>query len=378
MPVRMHIRDYRIERADDGCTVSAIVGSTRIYYRLINGDCADVLGDPFIIAGLVPAMEQGSTISVDPGIPVSSGLIENLERYQDIYLRWYPHLRRVAIEAPARLALRVRTGKVGCFNSGGVDSLYSVLRNREKITDFVLCQGLDISLAEGERWDKTVAQVGMVAHELGKRLLLLETNAKQLTASRTDNHAAILVSTAALLGLDTIIVPSSLEESELGIAWGSHPLTDPLLSSDWTEVFYDETAARTRKLAYIAESGIGLDQLRVCNVQSDYNCGTCEKCLRTMATMEVLGAVSAALPRFDPRMLRAIKLWNQPQHGFWQSILDLAHQRGRKDIACEVQRLVGDYRRREWMRNFDARYLGGSLLRLKRSLSPRAGRLSRR
>jgi hypothetical protein len=374
----MHIRDYRIERADDGCTVSAVVGSTRIYYRLINGDCADVLGDPFVIASLVTAMEQGSPISVEPGIPVSSGLIENLGRYQDIYLRWYPHLQRVAIEVPGRLALRARTGRVGCFNSGGVDSLYSVLRNRDKITHFVLCQGLDISLAEGARWDRTVEQVGKVAQALGKQLMLLETNAKQLTAARTDNHAAILVSTASLLGLDTIIVPSSLEESELGIAWGSHPLTDPLLGSDWTEVLYDETAARTRKLAYIAESKIGLDQLRVCNVRSDYNCGTCEKCLRTMVTMEILGAVSAALPPFHPRMIRAIKLWNRPQHGFWQSILDLARQRGRKDIAGEVQRLLGDYSRREWLRNFDARYLGGSLLRVKRSLATRAGRLSRR
>lgn len=367
----MQIRDYRIERADDGCTISAIVGSSRVYYRIINGDCPDVLGDPFIIAGLVPAMEQGSSISVEASIPVSSRLIENLGRYQEIYARWYPHLRPVAIEAPLRVASRARTGNVGCFNSGGVDSLYSALRRRDEITHFVLCQGLDISLKEGERWDKTVAQVGQVAQELGKRLLLVETNVKQqLTGSRTDNHAAILVSTASLLGLDTIIVPSSLEESELGIAWGSHPLTDPLLSSDWTAVVYDETAARTRKLVYIAEAKIGLDQLRVCNRHSDYNCGSCEKCLRTMATMDVLGAASAALPRFQPRMLRAIKLWHQPQHGFWQSILELARQRGRDDIAREVQRLLGDYRRREWLRSFDARYLGGNLLRIKRRLSP--------
>jgi hypothetical protein len=367
----MHIRDYRIERANGDCTVSALVGSSRIYYRLIDGDCQDALGDPFIIAGLVSAMEQGSSISVEPGIAVSSRLIENLGRYQDIYARWYPHLRPVAIEAPRRVASRARTGNVGCFNSGGVDSLYSALRHRDEITHFVLCQGLDISLKEGDRWVRTVEQVGKVAHELGKRLVLVETNAKQLTGSRTDNHAAILVSTASLLGLDTIILPSSLEESELGMAWGSHPLTDPLLSSDWTAVFYDETAARTQKLAFIAESKIGLDQLRVCNRHSDYNCGSCEKCLRTMSTMDVLGAVSAALPRFQPRMLRAIKLWNQPQHGFWQSILELARQRGRNDVASEVQRLVDDYRRRERLRNLDSRYLGGSLLWLKRRLSSR-------
>ncbi|HWN06446.1 MAG TPA: hypothetical protein VNO53_04710 [Steroidobacteraceae bacterium] len=367
----MHIHDYRIERADGDCTVSAMVGSTRIYYRLINGDCPDVLGDPFIIAGMVSAMEQGSSISFEAGIPVSNRLIENLERYQEIYARWYPHLRPVAIDAPGRVSSRPRTGKVGCFNSGGVDSLYSALRHRDEITDFVLCQGLDISLKEGDRWDKTVEQVGKVARELGKRLVLLETNAKQLTGSRTDNHAAILVSTASLLGLDTIIVPSSLEESELKMAWGSHPLTDPLLSSDWTAVVYDETAARTRKLAYIAEAKIGLDQLRVCNRHSDYNCGSCEKCLRTMVTMDILGAASAALPRFQPRMLRPIKLWNQPQYGFWQSILDLARERGRTDVAREARRLLGDYSRRAWLRNLDSRYLGGVVKRLKLRLTSR-------
>lgn len=374
----MHISDYRIERAGDGCTVSASVDASRIYFRLINGDCSDVLGDPFLIAGLVGAMERGESICVAPDIPVSSRLIQNLGRFQEIYARWYPHLRTVAIDAPRRLAPRGRTGNVGCFNSGGVDSLYSVLRRRDEITHFVLCQGLDISLKEGARWERTVERVGTVAQALEKRLLLVETNVKQLTASRTDNHAAILISTASLLGLDTIIVPSSLEESELGIAWGSHPSTDPLLGSDWTTVDYDETAARTRKLAYIAESKVGLDQLRVCNVQTEYNCGTCEKCLRTMATLEVLGASSAALPRFRPRALRAVKLWSQPQHGFWQSIHGLARERGRKDVAGEVQRLLRDYRRREWLRSFDARYLGGKLLRLKRRLSGRARGVSRR
>ncbi len=362
----MLINDYRIERSGEGCTVSASVGATRIYYRLINGDCVDVLGDPFVIAGLVQAMEQGSPVAVDPGIPVSSRLIENLDRFQAIYARWYPHLRPVAIEAPLRAIARARTGNVGCFNSGGVDSLYSALRHRDEITHFVLCQGLDISLKEGERWDRTVEQVGKVAQELGKRLLLVETNAKQLTGSRTDNHAAILVSTASLLGLDTIIVPSSLEESELDMAWGSHPSTDPLLGSDWTTVVYDETAARTAKLACIAQAKIGLDQLRVCNRQSDYNCGSCEKCLRTMSTVHVLGAASAALPAFEPRMLRAIKLWNPPQYGFWQSIHGLALQHGYPDVAREVQRLLRDYRRRQWLRDFDSRYLGGAAARLKR------------
>jgi hypothetical protein len=368
----MHIHDYGIERAGGDCTVSAAVDASRIYFRLIGGDCSDVLGDPFVIAALVSAMENGSPLSVDPAIPVSRRLIDNLGRFQAIYARWYPHLRPVAIEAPNRVAPRSPTGRIGCFNSGGVDSLCSVLRHRDEITHFVLCQGLDIALKETGRWNRTVEQVGKVARALGKELLLVETNVKQLTASRTDNHAAILVSTASLLGLDTIIVPSALEPSELGIAWGSHPDTDPLLSSDWTAVFHDEIMSRTRKVAIIAESGIGLDQLRVCNRLSDYNCGSCEKCLRTMASLEALGATSAALPRFRPRMLRAIKLWNRPQLGFWQSILELARERRREDIAGEVQRLLDDYRRRETLRNLDARYLGGVLLRIKRRLS--AGR----
>lgn len=365
----LRIGDFRVEQSEDGCRASALVGSSRIYFRLIDGDGADVLGDPFVIAALVSAMESETTISVDPAIPVSTRLIDNLQRFQAIYAGWYSHLRPVAIEAPNRVAPRSPTGRIGCFNSGGVDSLCSVLRHRDEITHFVLCQGLDIALKETGRWNRTVEQVGKVADELGKELLLVETNVKQLTASRTDNHAAILVSTASLLGLDTIIVPSALEPSELGIAWGSHPETDPLLSSDWTAVWHDEILSRTRKVAIIAESGIGLDQLRVCNRLSDYNCGSCEKCLRTMASLEALGATSAALPRFQPRMLRSIKLWNRPQLGFWQSILELACERGRPDIAGEVQRLLDDYRRRERLRELDARFLGGAVLRLKRRLS---------
>ena len=74
---------------------------------------------------------------------------------------------------------------------------------------------------------------------------------------------------------------------------------------------------------------------------------------------------------FDPRMLRRIKLWSQPQHGFWQSILELARERGRNEVAGEVQRLVDDYRRREWLRRLYARFLGSLLLKLKWRLAPR-------
>lgn len=362
----MRISDYRIERGSDGCTVSALIDADPIYYRLINADCSDVIGDPFLIACLVRSMERGEPVVVEGGIPVSSALVDNLGRFQDLYARWYPYLRPVEIHAPLRAAPRSPTGNVGCFNSGGVDSLCSTLRNRDAITHLVLCQGLDISLKEAARWVRTVEQVRKVADALGKRLLLVETNVKQLSGPRTDNHGAILASTASLLGLDTIIVPSSLEESELGMPWGSHPEADPLLSSDWTTVVYDETMARTAKLAYIADAGIGLDQLRVCNRQTDYNCGRCEKCLRTMSALHVLGAASAALPPFDPKMLRAVKLWIEPQYGFWQGIHDAARERGHEDVAREVQRMLRDYRRREWMRNFDSRYLGGMAARLKR------------
>ena len=55
--------------------------------------------------------------------------------------------------------------------------------------------------------------------------------------------------------------------------------------------------SRPTKVRRLVEAGVDLNELRVCNRFTDFNCGRCEKCLRTMVALEVMGTGVASLPR---------------------------------------------------------------------------------
>ena len=110
-----------------------------------------------------------------------------------------------------------------------------------------------------------------------------------------------------LLGLDKVIVPASFSYNQL-FSWGSHPVLDPLLSSANTEIIHDGAVSRIAKTRFLIEKCIDLSNLRVCNVASDYNCGKCEKCLRTMVAIELLGGHVASLPKLPKQRFANIKI----------------------------------------------------------------------
>jgi hypothetical protein len=79
--------------------------------------------------------------------------------------------------------------------------------------------------------------------------------------------------------------------------WGSHPLTDPLWSTERLEVFHSGAeATRPMKVARIVGDDVAMRRLRVCHPRAGetgrtLNCGRCSKCLRTMINLRVVGAL---------------------------------------------------------------------------------------
>ena len=131
---------------------------------------------------------------------------------------------------------------------------------------------------------------------------------------------------------------------------------------------------RSAKTAVIARTGIGLDSLRVCNVLSEYNCGKCEKCLRTRTMLALLQATSPALqPLDDPKALRRVTLYTDSQYSFWADNHDYAESAGRQDIQREIGRLLKSFRVRKALRQLDEDLLGGAVARMKRVLRPSTG-----
>jgi hypothetical protein len=104
----------------------------------------------------------------------------------------------------------------------------------------------------------------------------------------------------------------------------------------------------------------------VCNRYAEFNCGHCEKCLRTVTVLTLYGARSAALPEFGPNSLAGIRIWTSSDFTTWQTLLDTARALGRHDVATQVARMTADFRRRERLRALDQRLFGGRIARLRR------------
>ena len=108
---------------------------------------------------------------------------------------------------------------------------------------------------------------------------------------------------------------------------GSHPLLDPLWSSEDVELVHDGCeATRLDKLSLVASEAAARHWLRVCweNRDGGYNCGRCEKCLRTMVAMDALGVLDA-FDRF-PHQISSIDIARVPKIDLgytWEASLEL-------------------------------------------------------
>jgi len=285
-------------------------------------------GDALLAALLLPAMRAGEDLVIDA--PVSPRLRDGVQTIMKIYQAWVPGLRgerRPNIVAPVG-SPAPPGGGTGLFFSCGVDSFYSLLRGSSTpdtarapaVADLslVLAYGFDIRPGNRSLFDKIAQSARRVADEKGHPLVIVETNIRDFSDTRVGwdfYHGAALASMGLLLSgrFSTMLIPSTHDFGEL-VPWGSHPLLDPLWSTETVEfVHHGCEASRTEKVRHIAASPLALATLRVCwpDWGEQYNCGRCEKCVRTMLALHLAGALSRAetFPSsLQPRVVRDLQL----------------------------------------------------------------------
>ncbi len=280
--------------------VSACIGigpcAHVVQYR-VSGGRAATGSEPFLAAALLPAMVEGAPLRAVG--PVSARLLDALPTIQDIFAAWDRRFQRVPVDADAKGASgSPHPQGVGCFFSGGVDSWYSLLKHLDEITDIIHIQGFDVRLEDRPLRTKVTAVIRQVADEFRKPLIEVETNLRAFADSRVEwkyYHGAALASVALVLSprFRKVYVPST--QSYFALApMGSHPLLDPLWSTEEIEIVHDGCeATRVEKVIRIAACETALRTLRVCweNRGGAYNCGRCRKCLRTMIALRVAGAL---------------------------------------------------------------------------------------
>jgi hypothetical protein len=340
------------------------------YWLEVPADAATALstsGDAWL-AWLTPlAAALGEPLELR--VPCDTALLRDMRELVRVWTAWYPALSQISIDAPQSTAGGAGD-RVASFFSCGVDSFFTALRHANgdgtpesrQIDDHLLVWGFDIPLSNERAFQRVRASATQAAGEMGRRLVPIVTNLRETRFREADwsllTHGAALAGVAHGLGAayHAALIPSSAGYRDLR-RWGSHPLTDPMMSSSRVRIEHDGPAfMRVEKTKYVAGHPVALRHLRVCYRDPEGgNCGRCNGCYRTMLALEALGVLERT-DTFDRRWLdlrRAehvylTKDFDVRQFGY---VLELARAEGRTDIARAVTRALRNSRRRErWVR----------------------------
>lgn len=281
-----------------GCRVSAVLTGPQFKQELwyeVQGCPVEVDATPFVVAALPLAMSRGWQL--DSETPASAKLMKAFPQIQHILRFWIPGAQRVVCTIPSR-AVAVRSQARGTFFSGGVDSYYTYLKHRKSIQSHIFITGFDIPLHKVPLAVRVVKEMRTIASAFGVDLVTVKTNLRQFCdefVSWRYYHGAALASVGHLLAEQAglIYIAATHTYADL-FPCGTHPMLDPLWSSEAVELVHDGCeAGRFQKVQALAREPVALRTLRVCyrNNSSELNCGRCEKCMRTMTSLYALGVL---------------------------------------------------------------------------------------
>ncbi len=254
---------------------------------------------------LILAAKLGDDLTVegplDPEVAAAAAAAIELQ------CRWWGW-RVPALHAPEGRPPRRRGRARGLFFTRGIDSWGALLGERtgprRRRPTHLIALDCDEHLDEDLR---THLLDGTRAAAAGEGLPLVEvrTDVRRLMDPHLqwgfEAHGAALVGTAYLLGrgLRRIGIASTNWWPD-ATPWGSHPALDALWSTSRLEVEHlDADEPRWARIGRVAAHQPALDSLQVCFETRDRgNCGRCTKCLLTMASLDLCGALDRC-DRFD-------------------------------------------------------------------------------
>ena len=335
--------------------------------------------DAFVPALLVPALAAGCDLTIRP--PVSERLLGQLETIQDVLVRFHG-FRRARVDARPRAGGEPGTVSATHF-SGGVDSSHTLMRALRAPVGgaapryLLFFKGLEQPLGKLANVEASIAAVDSVARRTATTTLVVETNLRDVFNPNYELYycgAALAAASLALAGgIGTVLVPSSQDYACLS-PWGSHPILDPLWSTERQRLVFDGAGSRRvdKIAALVAEWPEALEWLRVCLTNSGgrSNCGRCRKCVRTMVALELLDALPRA-SLFPPRLTsEAWASLSQDHEDFVAELLDLGRRvaPGHPSTA-RIARTLSGMRRRAALRTLlEQTPVACSLLAAVRSL----------
>lgn len=282
--------------------------SDRQWWRLPTewADAVTTWADPFVVGLLFPMMAWGRDVRVEGR--VSPSLLENLETFMAIWNVWRPdECRPVQIRAAEEVEAPPpgEPGRTITLFSCGSDSCFTLYRHRRglmgrrnhNITAGVVLKGFDVRLHDPNAqaiYDDLLADSRILLDSLDVACIPMCGDVHGLSTHPGNRHGVYLISALRLFAgrFDAALVPNTVSCDDFDRRWGTHPLTDPFLSSRHFRVIDDGTECqRYQKVKLLSQWPEAMQHLRVCaaNPDSHANCGRCEKCIRTILAFRMAG-----------------------------------------------------------------------------------------
>lgn len=252
---------------------------------------------------ILAAMRTGNDLRVEGAL--SETFLQGVKRYIEIFSQAFPEFKPIKISSTSTYnATSTVSPTKGCasFFSGGVDSFYTLSKGVGEITEIIYIHGFDVRLDDLARRAAIDKMGSEVAAELGITYHAVESNMGKVLQDFGDwpqhSHGLALVAVARLMAgtLKEVRIPGSYSIAEQR-PWGSSLLTDPLFSDERMQIVHDACAARRmNKVESLAREPLFLRHVRVCweRVDGMSNCCQCEKCLRTMTSLSIIGVLDQA------------------------------------------------------------------------------------
>ncbi len=332
-----------------------------LWFRVQNGRIAHRI-EPFVAACYLLAMKTNMRLCVPQAISLK--MMEGLEEFRQIFCEWYPAFHPVEIRTVPRAPQEQmpKAEGVAAFFTGGVDSFYTLRQRLSELTGLIFVHGFDIPLKNTGLRQQISAELRAVADHVQIPLVEVETNLREIIDAHLSwpehAHGAALAAVALLFApqFHRVYIAASNSYPDFS-AFGSHPFTDPLWSTEEVEIVHDGFyTRRLHKVEEIAGWDVAMDHLRVCwkNRGGAYNCCRCEKCVRTMVALRIVGGLERC--RTFPGGLRMWDVRLTTPETEWlrictQENLEELQKRDRRDPALEralKDGLSGRYHRGVW------------------------------
>jgi hypothetical protein len=404
----IRVSGLRLQEYEDGSEVSAQVDGLpdrreplRVWFRFsgLGPEQIALSGDPFIPALLPAAMWFRMPIVIEGD--VSERLLAGVPQIMTWWSRWERRMRPVEIHAGSARHGAARGRGIGCFFTAGVDSFYTLLENLatetgdSRVTHLLFFQGHPGMALENEaRYRPRQKHIEDVAREFSLNTVFGSTNAAEIAPGITADWP--IRATSNLIGPGLCLAPllrrlivSAAATYDAPFPQGNHPLTDPMWSTGEVQVVHQGgEASRSRKIQLrIRDSDSALAHLAVCGdgYSPEYNCGRCEKCVRTMIALRAYGVLDRCQTLPHEISLAHVRNLNFENYLMASYLVDnlaaLEATGSDPELAATLRDVLKPHPLRwmrsqfvKWVYDFDRFYLQGSVRRWARARALAEGR----